>query len=50
MTTLEAAKSFRKHYKYAMHLKEGGAAWDREMKECEKYLKMVQEQLKLKNI
>ena len=40
---LEAAKQFRKHYKYAMRLKEGGKAWDREMRYCEKYMRIVEE-------
>lgn len=35
----EAAKKFKKHYRYAMKLKEGGKAWEREMEICEKYFK-----------
>lgn len=37
MTLEQAQKEFRKHYNYSLKLKEGGSAWEREMKECEKY-------------
>ena len=30
-------KEFKKHWNYSLKLKEGGKAWEREMKECEKY-------------
>ena len=36
----EAGKQARKHYKKAMKLKEGGAAWDREITKTANYLKM----------
>lgn len=41
MTNLEAARTFRKHYRYAMHLKEGGKAWDREMAVCNRCLRII---------
>jgi len=41
---LEATKEFRKHYKKAMKLKEGGKAWEREINLSKKYLDMVQKQ------
>lgn len=37
MTLNEAKKQLKKHMKYANRLKEGGKAWDREMKICTKY-------------
>jgi len=37
MTKEKARKLFKKHYNYAMKLKEGGKAWEREMKYCEQY-------------
>lgn len=37
MTKDKARKLFNKHWKYAMKLKEGGKAWDREMSKCEQY-------------
>lgn len=40
MTQRQAARQFKKHWKYASSLKEGGAAWEREMAICEKYLKI----------
>ncbi|MCR4661713.1 MAG: hypothetical protein K5765_06940 [Clostridia bacterium] len=42
---LEAVKQFRKHYKKAMRLKEGGKAWEREIAETEKYLKIAMVQM-----
>lgn len=39
MTKDKAKREFKRHYKKAMHLKEGGAAWEREMQFCERYLK-----------
>lgn len=32
-----ATKEFKKHYKRAMRLKEGGAAWEREITLAERY-------------
>ena len=39
----ETRKEFKKHYRYAMRLKEGGKAWDREMTICERLLKVMKE-------
>ena len=39
MTKEKAKREFKRHYKKAMHLKEGGAAWEREMQFCDRYLK-----------
>ena len=33
----KAQKLFKKHYRYALRLKEGGKAWEREMRYCEQY-------------
>ena len=41
MTKEKAAQEFRKHYRYACRLKEGGAAWEREMAICEKLKAIV---------
>lgn len=43
MTEEKAKKLWRKHYKYAMKLKEGGKAWEREMKLCDQYFTIVME-------
>lgn len=40
MAKTEAAKQFKKHYKKAMKLKEGGKAWEREIELARKYLEM----------
>ena len=37
MTLEKTRKLFKKHYSYAMKLKEGGKAWEREMALCEQY-------------
>lgn len=37
MTLEKAKRQFKKHYKKAMKLKEGGAAWEREIKLSQKY-------------
>lgn len=37
----EIARQFRKHYKYAMRLKEGGKAWEREIAICEALMKKM---------
>lgn len=36
----EYQREFKRHYKRAMKLKEGGKAWEREMTLCEHYLKL----------
>lgn len=38
------SSEFKKHYKYAMKLKEGGKAWNREMEICETCLKKGKEE------
>lgn len=39
MTQLQKVKrEFKKHHRYASHLKEGGKSWEREMEICEKLL------------
>lgn len=42
---MDIKKEFRKHYKYSLRLKEGGAAWEREMTLCEKCLAEVRKEL-----
>ena len=34
-------RQFRKHWKYASKLKEGGSAWEREMQICEDCMKKL---------
>lgn len=41
MTKAKALKLFKQHYKCAMKLKEGGTAWEREMKLCEQYKNVI---------
>lgn len=41
MTKERARKLWRKSWKHAMKLKEGGKVWDREMKKCEYYKGIV---------
>ena len=41
MTKDAAKREFKRHYKKAMKLKEGGAAWEREMNLCERYKAIV---------
>ena len=36
-----ARKQWKKHYRYAMKLKEGGKAWDREMTICENLREVI---------
>lgn len=36
----KAAREYKRHYKKAMKLKEGGKAWNREMEWCELYLNL----------
>lgn len=48
MTLEGIKKEFKKHWHYAMKLKEGGKAWEREMKLCDKYLKAGRAKLKTK--
>ena len=38
----EIQKAFKKHYKRAMKLKEGGSAWEREITLAKKYLDMAE--------
>ena len=40
----EAAKMFKRHYKKAMKLKEGGKAWEREINLAKKYLEIGRRQ------
>ena len=40
----EAGKQARKHYRRAMKLKEGGAAWDREITKARELLKIALQQ------
>lgn len=47
MTKTEAKKLFKKHYCYASHLKEGGKAWEREMRACQKYKKILEQPKRL---
>lgn len=42
----EAAKAFKRHYKKAMKLKEGGKAWEREINLAKKYLEIGRRQYK----
>lgn len=37
MNKTKAQRLFKQHYNKAMKLKEGGVAWEREMKYCEQY-------------
>ena len=37
MTKDQAKREFKKHYRRAMKLKEGGKAWEREMQACDRY-------------
>lgn len=41
MNKEKAKRLFKKHYNYAMKLKEGGKAWEREMNRCEQYKNVV---------
>ena len=50
MTREKAKALFKKHYRYAMKLKEGGRAWDREMKRCEQYKRIVLNDCPVKTI
>ena len=34
-------KQFKKHWRYASKLKEGGSAWEREMQICENCMKQL---------
>lgn len=43
MTLKKVKAEFKKHYRYASNLKEGGDAWEREMAICEKLLKKGKE-------
>jgi len=38
MTLKKAKQNFKKHYKKAMRLKEGGKAWEREIELAKRYL------------
>ena len=38
ITLKEAKRKFKKHYNYAMRLKEGGKAWEREITQARHYL------------
>lgn len=40
MAQTEAARQFKRHYKKAMRLKEGGAAWQREIDLAHHYLEI----------
>lgn len=42
MNLKELKRLFKKHYKKAVQLKEGGAAWDREITKAQRYLKQIQ--------
>jgi len=44
MTLHEVAKEFKRHYKKAMKLKEGGKAWEREINLANKYLEIGKKQ------
>ena len=37
MTLEKAKREFKRHYKKAMKLKEGGKAWEREITQAERY-------------
>lgn len=39
-----AKREFKKHYRKAMHLKEGGTAWEREIALAEKYLEIAKKE------
>lgn len=41
MTKEKAQRMFKKHYRYAMKLKEGGKAWEREMARADHYQNIV---------
>jgi len=49
MTEQKAKRLFKKHYTYAMRLKEGGKAWEREMKYCEQYKHVIMKESEGKN-
>ncbi len=40
MTKEKAKREFKKHYKRAMKLKEGGSAWEREIDQARRYLRI----------
>lgn len=40
MTKQQAKANFKKHYKMAMRLKEGGKAWEREINLAHRYLEI----------
>ena len=44
MTLHQVAKEFKRHYKKAMKLKEGGKAWEREIDLANKYLEIGRRQ------
>lgn len=46
MTKAKAQRLFKKHHDYAMKLKEGGKAWEREMRYCEQYKNILMEEEK----
>ena len=43
MTLEEAKREFKKHYKKATKLKEGGKAWEREISLASKYMQIGRE-------
>ena len=49
MNLQEAKRQFKKHWKYAQKLKEGGKAWEREMALCESYLAIGKAELDAEN-
>lgn len=49
MTKSRAYKLFKKHYHNSLKLKEGGKAWDREMKKCEYYKGIVMKGVEIWN-